>query len=170
MTYDKIVDSVQLDANLTSIANAIRERNGTSEQISFPDGFVTAINALETGGAFTVNSTNLHDTSTDITNIYIDADVEKEYTGWKATDYIPVAANAVYAFYNNSSIYIQGVYCAKYSADKKYISRFDGGVSTFSGALMLWRSDAEGFIRLSGNKLSIERLKVYSCTGTINGI
>lgn len=51
MAYDKIVDSVQLDANLTSIANAIRGKNGTSEQISFPDGFVTAINALETGGS-----------------------------------------------------------------------------------------------------------------------
>lgn len=43
MAYDKIVDSVQLDANLTAIANAIREKNGTSAQIPFPDGFVTAI-------------------------------------------------------------------------------------------------------------------------------
>ena len=51
MAYDKIVDSVQLDVNLTSIANAIRGKNGTSEQISFPDGFVTAINALEMGGS-----------------------------------------------------------------------------------------------------------------------
>lgn len=43
MAYDKIVDSVQLDTNLTAIANAIREKNGTSAQIPFPDGFVAAI-------------------------------------------------------------------------------------------------------------------------------
>ena len=50
MAYDKIVDGVQLDANLTSIANAIRGKSGTSAQILFPDGFVTAINELETVG------------------------------------------------------------------------------------------------------------------------
>ena len=38
---------------LTSIANAIREKGGTSEQLEFPDGFTNAIANIETGGGGT---------------------------------------------------------------------------------------------------------------------
>ena len=36
-------------ADLTAVANAIREKGGTSEQLACPDGFVTAIQAIQTG-------------------------------------------------------------------------------------------------------------------------
>lgn len=47
----KAVDSEALDANLLSIANAIREKVGTSEALAFPNGFVSAIEALASGGS-----------------------------------------------------------------------------------------------------------------------
>ena len=50
MALDKLVDSTQLDGNLTSIANAIRAKGGTSAQLAFPQGFVDAVEAIETGG------------------------------------------------------------------------------------------------------------------------
>lgn len=50
MAVDKLVDSTQLDADLTSVANAIRTKGGTSAQLAFPAGFVDAIDAIETGG------------------------------------------------------------------------------------------------------------------------
>ena len=50
MALDKLVDSAQLDNNLTSIANAIRTKGGTSAQMAFPQGFVDAVEAIETGG------------------------------------------------------------------------------------------------------------------------
>lgn len=37
-------------SDLTSIANAIRTKGSTSEQLAFPTGFVSAIEALPTGG------------------------------------------------------------------------------------------------------------------------
>lgn len=43
MAVDKLVDSTQLDSDLTSVANAIRTKGGTSAQLSFPAGFVQAI-------------------------------------------------------------------------------------------------------------------------------
>ena len=58
MAIDKLVDSAQLDADLTSVANAIRTKGGTSAQLSFPSGFVSAINAIQTGGAVTVVDTS----------------------------------------------------------------------------------------------------------------
>lgn len=50
MSYDKVVDSSVLDANLTIIANAIRSKGGTTENLSFPDGFVSAVQGIQTGG------------------------------------------------------------------------------------------------------------------------
>lgn len=49
MSVDKLVDSTLLDANLTSVANAIRTKGGTSAQMAFPTGFVSAVQAIPTG-------------------------------------------------------------------------------------------------------------------------
>jgi len=50
MAVDKLVDSTQLDTDLTAVANAIRTKSGTSAQLVFPSGFVSAVEAIETGG------------------------------------------------------------------------------------------------------------------------
>lgn len=50
MAVDKLVDSTQLDADLTSVANAIRTKGGTSASLAFPSDFVTAIAAISGGG------------------------------------------------------------------------------------------------------------------------
>ena len=47
MALDKAVDSAQLNADLTAVADAIRTKGGTSEQLAFPDGFVSAVQAIE---------------------------------------------------------------------------------------------------------------------------
>ena len=50
MAVDKLVDSTQLDSDLTSVANAIRTKGGTSASLAFPAGFVSAVQAIPTGG------------------------------------------------------------------------------------------------------------------------
>ena len=50
MAYDKVIDSSALDANLASIAEAIRTKGGTTDQLVFPAGFISAIEAIEAGG------------------------------------------------------------------------------------------------------------------------
>lgn len=50
MAIDKAVDSTQLNSDLTSVANAIRTKGGTSASLAFPAGFVSAIDAIPTGG------------------------------------------------------------------------------------------------------------------------
>ena len=51
MAIDKLVDSSQLDNNLTLVANAIRAKGGTSASLSFPTEYITAINAIPSGGS-----------------------------------------------------------------------------------------------------------------------
>lgn len=49
MSVDKLVDSTQLNTDLTSVANAIRTKSGGSSQLAFPSGFVSAVNGIERG-------------------------------------------------------------------------------------------------------------------------
>lgn len=49
MALDKAVDSAQLNADLTAVADAIRTKGGTSAQLAFPDGFVSVVQAIQTG-------------------------------------------------------------------------------------------------------------------------
>lgn len=39
------------DTELTSVADAIRTKGGTSADLTYPTGFVSAINAIPTGGS-----------------------------------------------------------------------------------------------------------------------
>lgn len=50
MAFDKVIDSAQLDADLTSVADAIRERAGTSGKLDFPSGMVSAVPSVFTAG------------------------------------------------------------------------------------------------------------------------
>ena len=59
MAYDKVVDSTVLENGLSSIADAIRAKTGTGGTLTFPSGFVSAIEGLSVGikataGTFTV--------------------------------------------------------------------------------------------------------------------
>ena len=49
MAIDKAVDSAELDAGMTAVADAIRAKAGTTGPLAWPDGFITAISGIETG-------------------------------------------------------------------------------------------------------------------------
>ena len=61
MAVDKLVDSAQLDADLTSVADAIRTRSGESGSLSFPNGFVAAVNSIEGITNVQINGTSIVD-------------------------------------------------------------------------------------------------------------
>lgn len=46
MANYKVVDADQLNADLTSVADAVREKSSTSDQMAFPDGFVSAVKGI----------------------------------------------------------------------------------------------------------------------------
>lgn len=52
------------DTELTSIANAIRTKGGTQAQLTYPTGFVSAINAIPTGGGTVENAASLYAANT----------------------------------------------------------------------------------------------------------
>lgn len=83
MAVDKIVDGTALDNNLTSVANAIRTKGGTSGSLSFPSGFVSAIGNLGGGGQelldlvasnITINSSTMTPTSFNMSSAHQSGD------------------------------------------------------------------------------------------------
>lgn len=50
MALDKVIDSAILDAELLTVADAIRAKGGTSDVLAFPEGFVSAVEAIAAGG------------------------------------------------------------------------------------------------------------------------
>ena len=51
MAKDRAVDSAVLDSGLTQIADAIREKAGTSDALAFPAGMAAAIAGISAGGS-----------------------------------------------------------------------------------------------------------------------
>ena len=47
----KVIDATQLDADLTIVAEAIRSKGGTTEQLPFPQGMKQAVEAISSGGS-----------------------------------------------------------------------------------------------------------------------
>ena len=84
MALDKLVDSSQLDTDLTSVANAIRTKGGTSAQLAFPAGFVSAIGAIPTGGTPTGTkqiSITANGTTTEDVAAYANAEITVSVPG-----------------------------------------------------------------------------------------
>ena len=62
MSYRKVNDN-----SLASVADAIRSKGGTSDALVFPNGFVSAISAIQTGGGAPSRQAKLTITSSDYT-------------------------------------------------------------------------------------------------------
>ena len=60
-TY-KVVDADQLNADMTSVADSIRTKGGTTEALAWPDGYKTAIEEIQTGGSWSQISDKPFDT------------------------------------------------------------------------------------------------------------
>ena len=115
MAVDKLVDSTQLNSDLTSVANAIRTKGGTSSSLAFPSGFVSAVNAIDTSGTdFIVTLT--YNSQSDIYEP--DCTYSELYTAYQAGKYIsfeiyssdPTAPQTLYAKWYFDSVNSTFVY------------------------------------------------------------
>lgn len=109
MAVDNLVDSAQLDADLTSVANAIRTKGGTSSQMAFPAGFVSAVQAIPTGitptGTKQISITQNGTTTEDVTN-YANAEIMVNVSGggggrlpsgFQEVEYLGMSQNCYFA-------------------------------------------------------------------------
>lgn len=119
MSVDKLVDSTQLDADLTSVANAIRTKGGTSAQLAFPSGFVSAIGDIQTGGGTDYSAGLLDGTisgayeNTDVTTLRAQAFAGcSNLTSVSMPNLTTAQANAFYNCTNIETLHLPLLYSA----------------------------------------------------------
>ena len=71
-TY-KVVDAEQLNADMSSVADSIRTKGGTTDALAWPDGYKTAIDSIPAGGAPSLQSKALTITSNGTVSVTPDA-------------------------------------------------------------------------------------------------
>ena len=97
MAVDKLVDSTQLDADITSVANAIRIKGGTSGQMAFPAGFVSAVQAIPTVTTPTGTkqiSITANGTTTEDVAAYASAEIAVNVSGGGGSGYTLLASGS----------------------------------------------------------------------------
>lgn len=107
-------------------------------------------------------SENLHDTSTDIADTYINAanGAELPYTGWSSTDKIKVTVgDYIIKYSSDTSLQISSVFNCAYKTA--------GGVLRFTYALskitdtILHIPEGVEYIRLSDTTANLKRVEIY---------
>ena len=115
MAENKVVNITQLESDLTSIANAIREKTGGSDSLAFPNGFVSAIDGIAGSSAVLVDETftlTSNVTSGNVANVY----ASDELVGLAAPYIIIIErveelASGVNCFVKVSNVYGAGLLC-----------------------------------------------------------
>ena len=71
-TY-KVVDADQLNADMSSVADSIRTKGGTTDALAWPDGYKTAIDSIPAGSTPSLQSKSVTYTSNGTNTITPDA-------------------------------------------------------------------------------------------------
>lgn len=95
-----MADYLVTDSELTSVANAIRTKGGTSSSLEFPTEFVTAIQDIPTGGGGGSGDGY----------VWQDGDGYLHLSNEAGTEYI--VANLISDAYDDSATYAVGDYCS----------------------------------------------------------
>lgn len=119
------------DADLTAVADAIRAKTGTSEQLIFPDGFSEAVNNIQSESS---NDLSLGLTSASVGQIakITEVDDEGKPTKWEPTD-MPAAET----WEEIATVTLSGVYDptdteqAKWMTTKQYIPGSGGRTGNY---------------------------------------
>jgi hypothetical protein len=126
MGVTKLVDSTQLDTDLTSVANAIRTKGGTSAQLAFPSGFVSAVGNLPapTGTKqiyISENGTTTEDVE-DYANAEITVNVSGGGGGGDQTTEAKIIMQTLSGTYENTLVTVVGAGALRYNSGLTGIS------------------------------------------------
>lgn len=94
------------DSDLTSVANAIRTKGGTSAQLAFPAGFVSAIGDIPTGGSGDYTAADFADRAKPVGDVVFTDSYMGSQNSSTAPNYFAyrTAIDSIYApNYNNTS-------------------------------------------------------------------
>lgn len=88
----KVVDADVLDADLQTVADAIKAKAGTEEALEFPSGFASAVESIETGGGgdTTIEDGLITGTLTEYTNDRVESVRKHAFRSYSAVKTISI--------------------------------------------------------------------------------
>lgn len=146
------INSIPSGGSATLITKTITE-NGTYDATDDnADGYSEVTVNVVPSSEYIVTLENLHDSSTDFQNTYINPSNGEliNYNGWVSTDFIELNGQVSVVF-----LIKEWQYCAVYDENKKFIRNLTNGLNS---ALT---SNAK-YIRFSGARSNMQNLYVYS--------
>lgn len=154
-------------ADLTSVANAIRTKGGTSAQLQFPQGFVDAVQALEAGASIDDIVTKTFPTGEVVTNatmIYPFAFVGPKVTKVYAPNATHVCGWAFYGCTNLTEVYLPE--CTIINAEPTgWLNVSKWGRMAFSGCPKLQKVYTPKVTSLDGGKNNVNYGNAFGSTG-----
>lgn len=145
------ISSISGGGGATLITKTITENKTYNAQDDNADGYSQVTVNVIPSSKYTITTENLHDSSTDIQNVYINsADGKlKDYKGWNTTDFIELNGQISVVFQSSD-----WQYCAIYDENKNFIRNLSNGLNSSL------TSNAK-YIRFSGVRAIIQKLYVY---------
>lgn len=140
----------------------------SSQQTVLPDtgydGFSSVIVGASSGGGsgnveIEIVSANLHDSSEDVANTYINGSAESSYNNWTSTGYIPVKSDTYYCVKNTPG----NKYNAFYKSDKTSAkaSVVVPESSTADDYVLIKTTSNTAYIRMSGASSGVANYEIY---------
>lgn len=109
-------------------------------------------------------SENLHDSSTDVPNTYINGSVETSYNGWTSTDYIEIKPDTMYLIKRGPG----NQYNALYKQDKTVdVSGLVVANNITHGYGILKTSSTSYYLRMSSSSSGISSVEIYELDNKI---
>lgn len=154
------ISSIPSGGSATLITKTITENGTYNASDDDADGYSEVTVNVVSSSEYIVTLENLHDSSTDFQNTYINPanGTLINYNGWDSTDFIELNGQVSVA-----SLIREWQYCAVYDENKEFIRNLTNGLNS---ALT---SNAK-YIRFSGPRKDMQNLYVYPSTNTTNCI
>lgn len=151
---------------LDNLANSIAMKSGASIPLTL-DQMKTAVDSIVTGGGgggtteewVVIVSDNLHDTSEDVANTYINGSIETSYNNWTSTGYIPVKPNTWYVVKNFPGNNYNALYKSDKTAEKaSLVVPRSTGTDNYG---FIKTTSNTAYIRMSGATADVSKYEIY---------
>lgn len=144
----------------TLITKTITENGTYNASDDDADGYSEVTVNVVPSSEYIVTLENLHDSSTDFQNIYINPSTGAlvNYNGWDSTDFIEIKGQIAVNFPTK-----EWQYCAVYDENKNFIRNLTDGLNSSLTSNVK-------YIRFSGARVNMRKLYIYPSVNTTNCI
>lgn len=162
-TADSVKSKLQ---SLLALINQTTNEQDTTLTIAI-DRLVSEYTTGQTS-KIVIDTNNLHNIEADVADNYYDNGKLVAYSGWSATELIPIEKGSIYALSTSIGNNINATYVPLFNEDKTFSENIGGAIGfPAKNFYILFKAPQTGYIAFSAMTSCINNLSIYRCTGEI---